>query len=226
MTERRHDRRWLSSKLSVYLVADPDQTRHDLARAVEAALANGVTAVQLRAKRGTDRETLELARRLNQLCRNFDALFVVNDRLDLALASEAGGVHLGVGDLPVDLARRLGGEALIVGYSPETGDQTRQAAHLGADYVGVGPVYTTASKDDAYSEIGPLGLARLSRIAQIPTVGIGGITPANAAAVIEAGAVGVAVIGAILRAGDPGAAAANLAATVNAARGRITDDTG
>jgi thiamine-phosphate pyrophosphorylase len=201
------DHRELSEKLSLYLVADPSQTTGDFLPAVEAALANGVTAVQLRAKHITDSGMLALARELSQHCRAHNALFLVNDRVDIALASGADGVHLGVDDLPVDDARRLLGPTAVIGFSPETDQQAQDARSHGADYLGVGPVVSTPSKDDAGQPIGLDGLRRRVDLAGIPVIGIGGITPATYADVLATGAVGAAVISAILRAPNPGYAA-------------------
>jgi thiamine-phosphate diphosphorylase len=218
MTANRTASRHLADRLAVYLVADPEQTDHDLVAAVATALQNGVTAVQLRAKHLPDRSILALAVTLRDLCRASSALFLVNDRVDVALAADADGVHLGVHDLPLAAARRLAPAGFVIGFSPETDEQTAAAAADGADYVGVGPVFATASKDDAYEPIGLTGVARLARIAGVPTVGIGGITPETAADVVQAGAVGVAVIGAVLRAPDVAEATRRLATAVGSAR--------
>jgi thiamine-phosphate diphosphorylase len=201
------DQRTLREKLSLYLVADPGQTSGDFLAAVEAALSRGVTAVQLRAKGISDRKMLALARDLAARCRASDALFLVNDRVDVALAAGAAGVHLGVDDLPLEAARQLLGPAAVIGFSPETDVQTRTARERGADYLGVGPVVATSSKGDAGPPIGLDGLRRRVELAGIPVIGIGGITPAIYSDVLATGAAGAAVIGAILRAADPGEAA-------------------
>jgi thiamine-phosphate diphosphorylase len=205
--------------LAVYLVADPDQTQRNLIADVEAALDGGVTCVQLRAKRLSDRETLQLARELARRCYLTGALFVVNDRFDLALAAGAGGVHLGVDDLPLRDARRLAGAGFVIGYSPETDEETLAARANGADYLGIGPVFGTLSKSDAGEAIGLDTIRRRAHLAGIPVIGIGGITAETAPAVIEAGAVGVAVVGAILRASDPRRAAEELSDAVSGTLG-------
>lgn len=204
----------LVARLAVYLVADPEQTNRNLLDDVAAALAGGVTAVQLRAKSLSDREMLGLSRRVATVCAKADALFIVNDRIDIAMAAGAGGVHLGVDDLPIEDARRIGGRSLYIGFSPETDQQAAEAAGRGADYLGVGPVYGTASKSDAGEAIGLAVVRRRAQVAGLPIIGIGGITPTNASEVIGAGAVGVAVIGSILRADDPRDATSRLAASV------------
>lgn len=208
----------LAARLAVYLVADPAATRRDLLAATIAALQGGVTAVQLRAKQLTDRETWELAIRLRAACHERSVLFLVNDRLDMALAAGADGVHLGVHDLPLAAARRLAGPGFLIGASPQTVAEAAAAKGDGADYIGAGPVFVTGSKADAGAPIGLDGLRERVRAADLPTVGIGGITVANAADVITTGAAGVSVISAILGADDPAAAAAVLASTVAIAR--------
>lgn len=163
---------------------------------VAAALRGGVTAVQLRCKNSTDREFLELAKSLRDLTSACGALLLINDRLDIALASGADGVHLGVDDLPLDDARQLAPN-LLIGYSPETDIQAQTAASAGASYLGVGPVFGTETKDDAGEAIGLSMLSRRAQSAGIPVIGIGGIRKTNAASVLDAGAVGVAVVSAI-----------------------------
>lgn len=202
----------LRRHLTRYLVTDPRiEPAERLVEIVTAAVDGGMTAVQLRAKGWTDRRALEAAHRLKRLCDDRDVMFLVNDRVDLALASGADGVHLGVDDLPVEAARELLGPDAVIGYSPESEQDRREAIATGADYLGVGPVFGTATKDDA----GPaLGLPEFRRIVQsvdLPVIGIGGIDRENARGVVEAGAAGVAVVSAVLFADDPAAAARDLA---------------
>jgi thiamine-phosphate diphosphorylase len=205
----------LARRLAVYLLADPEHTVRNLVADVAAALAGGVAAVQLRAKRLSDRETLALARAMIEPCRQHGALFLLNDRVDLALAAGADGVHLGVDDLPLADARRLLPPGAVIGYSPDTDDQAASAGDAGADYLGIGPCFETTTKLDAGAAIGPEGFGRRARLSGLPCIGIGGITAGNAAQVIEAGAVGVAVTSAILRASDPEHAAHALADVVH-----------
>lgn len=193
----------LIQALRLYLVADPDLVDGDLPAVVRVALQSGVTAVQIRVKNRTDRAYLDLATELRLITAQAHVPLLVNDRVDIALAVGADGVHLGVDDLPVEDARGLGGENFIIGYSPETDEQTAEAGSLGADYLGVGPVFGTVSKDDAGLAIGLETITRRSSLAGIPIIGIGGIAEVNARSVVEAGAVGVAVVSAITRASDP-----------------------
>jgi len=209
----------LSGQLAVYLVADPAQSARPIEDIVAQALDGGATCVQLRAKSMTDREAIAIARRLRDRCRRFGALFVVNDRVDIALAAGADGAHLGVDDLPIEDARRLGGPEFVIGYSPETDEQAAKAARLGADYLGVGPVFGTASKADAGEPIGLESLRRRVTISGVPVVGIGGVTARNAGQVIDSGAAGVAVMSAILGASNPRQATEKLYSAVRSARG-------
>lgn len=206
----------LAERLRLYLVIGSQDAPMGVLETVDAALRGGVTAVQLREKQATDRQILGLADRVGELCREHDALFVMNDRLDLALAVQANGVHLGVDDLPVSMTRRLAGSEFTIGFSPETDEQARSAGFEGASYLGVGPVFGTGSKSDAGPAIGPSLIRRRADVSGLPVVGIGGIDARNAAQVIQAGAVGVAVISAISRSPDPERAAAKLKAIVDA----------
>jgi thiamine-phosphate diphosphorylase len=203
--------------LRLYFVADPDQSTADLVDVVRSAIAGGVTAVQFRAKRLHDRDAYDLGRTVAGACRESGTAFIVNDRLDLALALEADGVHLGVDDLPIEAARRIAPPGFIVGYSPETDEQATHARERGASYLGVGPVFGTTTKSDAGEAIGLDVLQRRYLLSRLPVVGIGGITSQNAGRVIEAKASGVAVISAISGAGDPLLAAETLRKTVDEA---------
>jgi thiamine-phosphate pyrophosphorylase len=188
---------------------------------VEAAIAGGVDVVQLREKDRSARERYHLGRKLRELTREAGVTFVVNDRADIAQAVEADGVHLGDDDLPVPAARELLGEDAVVGRSVSFVDDAVAAERAGADYLGVGAVYATGSKDDIDDDehrIGPERVGDIAAAVDIPVVGIGGITADNAGPVAAAGADGVAVITAITRADDPETATRELAAVVERAR--------
>lgn len=215
---RRPGQRELRERLAVYYVADPEQTERDILGLVEDALAGGVTAVQLRAKQMPGREMYELGRQMRQLCQDAGVLFFVNDRVDVGVACDADGVHVGVHDLPLDATRRLIGSGMILGYSPLNLTEVSKSREWGADYVGLGPVYATGSKADAQAPLGPMGLAEQVAVAKLPTVGIGGISLANAGEVIRAGVDGVAVISAIQGASNSRQAAESLALAVNLAK--------
>ena len=213
------DRAALGAALAVYLVADPEQSASgDLVADTAAALAGGATSVQLRAKHLSDLDAFHLASTLATLCRSHRVPFLVNDRLDVALAVGADGLHVGLTDLPISVVRRLSQDRLLVGWSPETEQQVLAAAAEGADYIGIGPVFPTGSKADAAAVVGLDGLGRRAALTPLPTVGIGGITIASAASVVASGADGVAVISAILRATDPEAATRCLREAVASAR--------
>mgnify|MGYP000574969260 FL=1 len=213
----------LRRALRLYVLTDRGLSRgRSEVEIVQAALAGGATAIQLRWKVGPLAEAVRAGRALRELCREAGALFVVNDRVDLALALEADGVHLGVEDLPLAEARRLAGNRLVIGFSPSTLEEALAAERAGADYLGVGPVYGTATKADAGPAVGLEHVRRIAQAVSIPVVGIGGITADNARPVIQAGAAGVAVISAVVAAEDPRAAAAALRAAVDEAlAGRV-----
>lgn len=208
----------LRERLTVYFVADPDQTDRDFLAIVDVALSGGVTSLQLRAKRMSGREMFALACAMRDRCAAAGALFFVNDRVDIAVAADADGVHVGVHDLPLEDTRSLMGDAMVLGYSPLDVDEAAAARALGADYVGLGPVFGTASKPDAQPVLGLEALAEQIHAAALPSVGIGGIDAGNAASVIRAGADGVAVISAIQGAADPRKATEALALEVQRAK--------
>ena len=208
----------LCLRLRVYVVIDPQYCLADPITVCRDVLAGGATSVQLRHKHSPDRDTLVLAEAMRALTTADGALFIVNDRLDLALASGADGVHLGAGDLPLAAARSIAGDGLVIGYSPETDEQARVSAQLGASYLGVGPVYGTASKADAGPAIGLETLIRRQALSGLPVVGIGGIDAANARRVIESGACGVAIMSAIIASPSPAGATRTIANELSAGR--------
>lgn len=181
---------------------------------VSAALCGGMTAVQLRARGWSDRALFDAAQRLRRLTRQHGALFLVNDRVDVALACGADGVHLGVEDLPVETARRLLGPSATIGYSPDSLEDAVLGVASGVSYLGVGPVFPTSSKGDAGTPIGMEGISFMVRSVSVPVIGVGGIEPDNAGAVVAAGACGVAIVSAIFLADDPEQQARRLAAVV------------
>ncbi len=201
------------SRLRLYLVADPEHSDTPLVDAVESALAGGVTAVQLRAKSLTDRGMIDLGRQMREITARHGALLIVNDRVDIALAIHADGVHLGVTDLPPASARAIAPAGYLIGYSPN--DAADMAGTESADYYGIGPVFGTGSKADAGTALGLHAFADRVQGSPVPVVGIGGIDASNAGGVIERGATGVAVISAILRAPDPQDAAGRLRAAID-----------
>lgn len=196
----------LRKQLRLYLVADPEHC-DDILGATRVALAAGVTMVQLRAKSLSDREQVRLGSQMRTLTREAAVPLLINDRVDIALAVDADGAHLGVSDLSPTDARRITAPEFIIGYSPDTASDT--AGH-DADYLGIGPVFGTLSKGDAGAALGIETFSRRVSQSPVPVVGIGGITADNARSVVEAGAAGVAVISAILGDRDPGDATRRL----------------
>lgn len=175
---------------------------HTVVEVVDQALAAGAPAIQLRNKGESARSLLTIGRELRVLTREAGALFFVNDRVDVALALEADGVHLGPDDLPVTAARRIVPEGFLIGRSADDTDVARRAVAEGADYIGCGTVFRTSTKVDAGAVIGVEGLSRVARAVAVPVVGIGGITEDRAEDLANSGAAGVAVVGAVMRSGD------------------------
>ena len=197
----------LRARLRLIVVTDPDcGPGRDVANVVRAALRGGAPAIQLRMKDAPAREMADTARALLAETRAAGALLFINDRVDVAVAVGADGAHVGQDDLPTEAARIIAPPGFLIGVSAETAALARQAERDGADYVGVGPVYATGSKADAGDAVGAGRIAEVAAAVRIPVVGIGGITSGNAPAVLRAGAAGVAVIGAVMRADDPEAA--------------------
>ncbi len=205
--------------LSLYLVTDrPLCGGRELLDVVARAVAGGATLVQLREKDAPTREFVELARAMKALLARFAVPLLINDRLDVALACGADGVHVGQTDMHAADARALLGPEAILGLSVETPELALAARHLPVDYLGAGPVFPTTTKKDAAPVLGLAGLAAVVAGAGRPVAGIGAIGPDSAADVIRAGAAGVAVVSALCAAPDPRAAAAELLARVRAAQ--------
>ncbi len=209
------DRSALRTRLAgIYVVTDatliPGRGHAEVARA---ALAGGAAVIQLRDKQADAGVLLPLAREIGALCRASGALFIVNDRVDLALAADADGVHLGQTDLPIREARRLLGPGRLIGISVEDEQQVRAAQAAGADYLGVGAIYGSATKLDAGAPVGLEQIRRLRTVSHLPLVAIGGITRDRLPAVREAGADMAAVVGAVAAAPDPETVARDLVRT-------------
>jgi thiamine-phosphate pyrophosphorylase len=185
---------------------------------LDAVLAGGCRLVQLREKTMPPAGLFPLAQALRRRCREAGALFIVNDRVDLALAVEADGAHVGQDDLPAREARRLLPPPLILGVSTHDQDQARRARDDGADYVAVGSMFPTGSKI-GFELVGPELVRRVRADIPVPLVAIGGITRDNLSQVIEAGADAVAVISAIGSARDPAAAVRGFLETIRSTRG-------
>jgi thiamine-phosphate pyrophosphorylase len=203
---------------TLYVVLDRAVARgRDLLELLAAAIAGGCRMVQLREKEWPSGRLLPVAERLRARCAADGVTFVVNDRVDLAVAVGADGVHLGQDDLPARLARPLLRPGMILGISTHNVDQARTAQADGADYVAVGSMFATRSKAE-FELVGPELIRKLRGEIRVPLIGIGGITHDNVQQVVRAGADGVAVISAVVAAEDPRAAAARFVELIRAAR--------
>jgi thiamine-phosphate pyrophosphorylase len=218
----------MRADVRLYAIADPAVAGgHDLA-ALARAVSGSATLMQLRDKHGSTREMMERARALIGVLAPLDIPLLINDRVDVALAAEADGVHIGQDDMSPADARLLLGRSAIIGLSVKTVDEARRAPLEHLDYVAVGGVFATASKDNAAAPIGLAGLAEIvktlrARQSQFPICAIAGIDVSNAADVIAQGTDGVAVISALSLAADPAKAARELRNAVDVAlavRGR------
>lgn len=198
----------------VYLVTDDVYLQQeDCFEVLEACLLAGVTAVQYRAKHKTGRAMLRDAERMKLLTSRYQIPLIINDRVDLALAVDAEGVHLGQNDLSYAVARKLLGPHKEIGVSANTYEEGKTAILAGADCVGVGPIYSTATKKDAKQPCGFSPVHALkAKFPATPIIAIGGITLTNAEMVIQSGADGLAIISAIWNSADPAAAASRFKA--------------
>jgi len=196
---------------SLCLVADVESSRgRYLPDVVRDAVSAGVSLVQLRAKRLEASDLYSLAGRLAEVLKRLPVPLIINDRVDIALACGADGVHLGQRDLPLRAARELLGRKGLIGISVNSVEEAKAAENGGADYLGVGPVYFTESKADLPKILGTEGLKAIKSRVRIPVLAVGGITPDRAGEVAEAGADGLAVISAVLGAEDTAAAVKRL----------------
>lgn len=192
---------------SVYVITDAALSRgRSHLEVIEAAIRGGATVVQYREKSVSTRQMIKEGEALQELCRAHGIPLFINDRVDIALAIKADGVHVGQEDMPAVIVRRLVGPEVLIGVSAETVELARQAAAEGADYLGAGSVFATSTKADAGVPIGLDRLAAIVKAMTVPVVAIGGINTGNAADVIRAGAAGVAVVSAVVAAKDVEAA--------------------
>lgn len=197
--------------LSLYLVTDRTLSMgRSLSYIVEEAVLGGVTIVQLREKDCSSREFYELAVQLKKLLKQYHIPLIINDRLDIALASDADGLHIGQGDLPWDIARKMLGREKIIGLSVENLQQAYDANNMDIDYIALSPVYFTATKTDTNQPLGLDGVKEISLVTRHPAVAIGGLNRGNAAEVLKSGASGIAVVSAIVSSPNPRQAAKEL----------------
>ena len=190
-------------RLSLYLVTDPILCgSRGVPETCRLALEAGVGTLQLRDKNASTRELVRMAVILRDLCRKHGALFIVNDRIDVARASGADGVHLGQDDMPVLLARKLLGPDAVIGASARSPEEAEAAWKEGADYVAANLIFQTDTKTDLGEPLGIEAIPELKKASPLPLVAIGGINPSNADVVRRAGADGIAVVSAIMAAED------------------------
>ena len=188
---------------SVYLVTDHrNKTDEEFLNIIEEAIQGGTTIVQLREKTASTKDFYELAMKVKEITNRYDVPLLINDRIDIALAVDSDGVHIGQDDMPADVARRIIGDEKILGVSASTIDEAIKAEEDGADYIGSGAVFPTSTKDDADSVPKEL-LKEIVESINIPTVAIGGITLENASLLKDTGIAGFSVVSAIMSADNP-----------------------
>ena len=196
--------------LSLYLVTDKrNKTDDEFLEIIEKAIKGGTTVVQIREKEGETLDFYNLALKVKEITSKYNVPLIVNDRIDVALAIKSEGVHIGQTDMPADVARSLIGDEMILGVSASTVEEARKAEKDGADYIGTGAVFPTATKDDAPS-ITKDDLKEVTGSINIPTVAIGGITLENANELAGTGIAGISVVSAIMNTEDPKTASENL----------------
>jgi thiamine-phosphate pyrophosphorylase len=204
---------------SLYLVTDRGLARgRSILEIVTAAVNGGATVVQLREKECSTLEFIEQALIIKAFLKTRHVPLIINDRLDVAQAVDADGVHLGQTDMPLDTAKGIVGDTMLIGISAECLEDAIVAEKGGADYLGVSPIYATPTKTDTAPALGLEGLREIRKAVKLPLVGIGGLNQGNAAAVIRNGADGVAVVSAIMAADDPETVARELKQVINEAR--------
>lgn len=197
--------------LSLYLVTDRDLSKgRSIEYIVEEAIKGGVTVVQLREKNITSHDFYQLALSLKKLLTPLNIPLIINDRLDIALAVDAEGLHIGQSDLPYEVAREIFGKDKIIGLSVETIEQAREANLLDVHYIGLSPVFSTMTKSDINTPLGLEGIEEIASFTKHKTVAIGGINEENTAQIFNSGANGVAVVSAIVSQDNPREAAQKL----------------
>lgn len=197
--------------LSLYLVTDNRILQgKNFLDVIEEAVKGGVSLVQLREKQASSREFYEKAKALKKRLSSYDVPLIINDRLDIALAIDADGLHIGQEDLPYEIARSLLGDDKIIGLSVESKTDAVLANQLDVDYIGISPVFSTPTKLDTAPALGLEGAQLINSLSKHPSVGIGGIHEENAAAVIRTGSKGISVVSAIMASENPYEAAKRL----------------
>ena len=188
---------------SVYLVTDHrNKTDEEFLKIIEEAIKGGTTIVQLREKTASTKDFYQLALKVKEITSKYDVPLLINDRIDIAIAVDSEGVHIGQDDMPADIARKIFGEERILGVSASTVEEAKKAQMDGADYIGSGAVFPTSTKDDADS-VSKDELKEIVESIDIPVVAIGGISLENAGSLKDTGIAGFSVVSAIMSAKDP-----------------------
>ena len=188
--------------LSLYLVTDNSEDIEKFLTTIEEGIKGGVTVVQIREKTADTLDFYNLALKVKEITAKYNVPLIINDRVDIALAIDADGVHVGQSDMPCDVTRKLIGEDKILGVSAATIEEAQKAQKDGADYIGTGAVFPTATKDDAPS-VTKTELKEIVQSISIPVVAIGGINLENASQLIDTGIAGLSVVSAIMSSDDP-----------------------
>lgn len=205
--------------LSLYLVTDRSLSLfHNQEEIVKQAIEGGTTIVQLREKDCSSLEFYQYALQLKEILKDTNIPLIINDRLDIALAVDADGLHIGQSDLPYNLARKILGKDKIIGLSVETIEQAKEANLLDVDYIGLSPVFSTNTKLDINTPLGLEGINKIASFTKHPTVAIGGINTTNTKEIIQSGADGIAVVSAIVSSKKPKEAAQQLSQLVKNAK--------
>ncbi len=192
----------MSVDFNLYLITDRKQTKVPLPEAVKLSLEGGVRAIQLREKDLPVRDLLALAQELRTITTEFGAKLFINDRVDVAVAAGADGVHLGHQSMPAGAVRKIVGDRMLIGMSCHSVEDAWEAETQGADFVTFGPIFPTPSKMRFGKPVGPEALAAAARKVQVPVFGLGGINQGNARRVMSSGAYGISLISAIFAADD------------------------
>ena len=200
------------------IVGQADCKQHNIEDVVTKAIQGGVDAVQLREKNASTEEILHIGKKLQVILHKYNLPLIINDRVDIALALDVDGVHLGQTDMPYDVARKLLGPDKIIGLTVANQEQAKIAEALDADYLGVGPIFPTQFKKKLAPLLGIPGLEKIRKISKHHICAIAGINPANAGSVLSAGADGIAVVSAICAAQDPKSVSQKLRNIINNAK--------
>ena len=205
--------------LSLYLVTDRDLSMgRSLEEIVEEAVKGGITMLQLREKNTSTADFYKIACSLKNLLKGHNIPLIINDRLDIAIASDADGLHIGQSDMPYSVVRKILGKDKIIGLSVETIEQARKANELDVDYIGLSPVFSTNTKTDINTPLELEGIREIASFTKHKTVAIGGINTQNTGDIIKNGADGIAVVSAIISQENPRMAAAELKKIIKEAR--------